>query len=248
MKLSSYAAGEWHQAAAGGQVLRHAITGAPVAEISSQGLDFADMLAWGRRVGGTALRQTTPHQRALMLKALGKYLLERKEVLYECSKASGATRTDSWVDIEGGIGTMLVYASKGRREMPNSNIWLDGPQEQISRTGQFSAQHVYTPLEGVAVQINAFNFPVWGMLEKFAPAFLAGMPGIVKPASQTAYLTELLVRLIIESGLLPAGSLQLICGSTGDLLDHLTCQDTVGFTGSAWTGQKLRQHPAVVQN
>ncbi|HPE59259.1 MAG TPA: phenylacetic acid degradation bifunctional protein PaaZ [Thiolinea sp.] len=248
MKLSSYAAGEWYQASAGGQILRHAVTGEPVAEISSQGLDFAEMLTWGRQAGARALRQTTPHQRALMLKALGKYLMERKEALYECSKATGATRTDSWVDIEGGIGTMLVYASKGRREMPNSNVWLDGAQEQISRSGQFTAQHVYTPLEGVAVQINAFNFPIWGMLEKFAPAFLAGMPGIVKPASQTAYLTERLVRMIIESGLLPAGSLQLICGSTGDLLDHLTCQDTVGFTGSAWTGQKLKQHPAVVQN
>lgn len=248
MKLHSYALGEWYQSSASGIWLQHAITGEPVAEISSAGLDFPAMLDYARRVGGPALRRLSFHQRALLLKDLGKYLMERKELLYTCSKATGATRTDSWVDIEGGIGTMLVFASKGRRELPNSNLYLDGAQEQISKQGTFTAQHVYVPLQGVAVQINAFNFPCWGMLEKLAPSFLAGVPSIVKPASQTAYLTERLVKLIIESKILPEGSLQLVCGSTGNLLDHLTYQDAVSFTGSAATGQKLKQHPTVIGN
>ncbi len=248
MKLHSYAAGEWYQAAASGQRLRHAISGAEVAEISSDGLDFAAMLAYARHTGGPALRQYTFHQRALMLKALAQYLMERKDVFYALSAATGATRTDSWIDIEGGISTLFIFSSKGRREMPNANLMLDGPQEQISRNGTFTAQHIYTPITGVAVQINAFNFPCWGMLEKLAPAFLAGVPTIVKPASQTAYLAELMVRHIIESGILPLGALQLVCGNSGDLLDHMTGQDVVSFTGSAATGIKLKQTPAIVQN
>ncbi|MEZ5534856.1 MAG: phenylacetic acid degradation bifunctional protein PaaZ [Thiolinea sp.] len=248
MKLQSYAEGEWYQSSESGQVLRHAITGADIAEISSDGLDFQAMADYARRTGGPALRRYTFHQRALMLKYLAKYLMERKELFYECSKATGATRTDSWIDIEGGITTLFIYSGKGRREMPNSHVMPDGEQEQISRTGAFTAQHIYTPLQGVAVQINAFNFPCWGMLEKLAPTVLAGMPTIVKPASQTAFLTELMIRHIIESNILPEGSLQLICGSTGDLLDHMDYQDTVSFTGSAQTGLKLKQHPAIVQN
>ena len=248
MKLQSYAQGEWYASSTTGTVIHHAISGEAIAEISSEGLDFQAMLDYARRVGSPNLRRYTFHQRALMLKALGQYLMERKELFYTLSKATGATRTDSWIDIEGGIGTMLVFASKGRRELPNSNLYIDGSQEQISRHGTFTGIHVYTPITGVALQINAFNFPVWGMLEKLAPSFLAGVPSIVKPASQTAYLTELVVRHIIESSILPEGSLQLICGSTGDLFNHLTYQDAVSFTGSAWTGQKLKQHPAVVAN
>lgn len=248
MKLQSYAQGEWYTSSTAGALIKHAITGNDFAEISSEGLDFQAMLEYARQVGGPNLRKSTFHQRALMLKALGKYLIERKEQLYTCSKATGATRTDSWIDIEGGISTMLVFASKGRRELPNSNIYLDGAQEQISRNGSFTAQHIYTPIMGVAVQINAFNFPCWGMLEKLAPTILAGVPSIVKPASQTAYVTELVVKMIIESKILPEGALQLVCGSTGNLLEHLTCQDAVSFTGSAWTGQKLKQHPNVIAN
>ncbi|MGB1009771.1 MAG: phenylacetic acid degradation bifunctional protein PaaZ [Thiolinea sp.] len=248
MKLQSYAEGEWFQSAASGQLLRHAITGAEVAEISSEGLDFASMLDYARNTGGPALRKYTFHQRALMLKELAKYLMERKEVFYQLSAATGATRTDSWIDIEGGISTLFIFSGKGRREMPNSNVMPDGGQEQISRNGTFTAQHIYTPITGVAVQINAFNFPCWGMLEKLAPTFLAGVPTIVKPASQTAYLTELMVKHIIESGILPEGALQLVCGSTSDLLNHMTYQDAVSFTGSASTGIKLKQTPAIVEN
>lgn len=248
MKLQSYANGEWYQSPASGIILRNAINGEQLAEISSDGLDFADMLVYGRKVGGPALRRYTFHQRALMLKELAKYLLDRKEEMYKLSAATGATRSDSWVDIEGGITTLFIYSGKGRREMPNSHVYLDGAQEMISRHGSFTAQHIYTPIRGVAVHINAFNFPCWGMLEKMAPALLAGVPLIVKPASQTSFLTELMFKYIIESGILPEGSVQLICGSTGDLLNHLDFQDAVSFTGSAYTGLKLKQTPAIVDN
>ena len=246
-KLKSYANGKWYQAKSG-TLLHSAITGEPIAEISSDGLDFADMLDYGRQVGSPQLAKYTFHQRAFMLKALGQYLMERKELFYQSSKLTGATRTDSWIDIEGGISTLFVFSGKGRREMPNSHLLLDGNQETISRTGSFTAQHIYSPIQGVAIHINAFNFPCWGMLEKFAPTFLAGVPCIVKPASQTAYLTELMVQHIIESNILPKGALQLICGSVGDLLDRLSCQDAVSFTGSASTGLLLKQTPSIVNN
>ncbi|MBT4078796.1 MAG: phenylacetic acid degradation bifunctional protein PaaZ [Gammaproteobacteria bacterium] len=248
MKLQSYANGEWYQSSASGIVLNNAINGDLVAEISSKGLDFQDMLNYGRNIGGPALRHYTFHQRALMLKELGKYLMDRKEIFYQLSAATGATRTDSWIDIEGGISTLFVFSGKGRREMPNGHVYLDGNQEVISRNGSFTAQHIYTPIHGVAVHINAFNFPCWGMLEKLAPTLLAGVPAIVKPASQTAYLTELMVKHIIESKILPEGSVQLISGSTGDLLHHLDFQDAVSFTGSATTGLKLKQIPAIINN
>ena len=163
-------------------------------------------------------------------------------------RAAHATRTDSWIDIEGGIGTFLTYASKGRRELPNTHLLLDGEPDELSRDQTFSGQHVLSALEGVAVHINAFNFPCWGILQKLAPTLLAGMPAIVKPASQTAYLTELMVRRIIETGLLPEGALQLISGPVGDLLDRVACQDVVTFTGSAATGRMLKAHPAIVDN
>jgi oxepin-CoA hydrolase/3-oxo-5,6-dehydrosuberyl-CoA semialdehyde dehydrogenase len=183
-----------------------------------------------------------------MLRALGKRLFDFKDEFYALSYRTGATRTDSWIDIDGGIGTMLVFASKGARELPNSRVYLDGNVEGLSKGGTFVGQHICLPLEGAAVHINAFNFPVWGMLEKLAPALLAGVPAIVKPATATSYLTELVVRRIVETGLLPAGALQLICGGVGDLFDHLGCQDVVSFTGSATTAARLRTHPAVVRH
>jgi len=247
MKIQSYAAGKW-VTGEGGETLCNAITGQPVAVVSSKGVDFAGMLRYGREVGGPALRRMNFHERALKLKALGQYLMERKEDYYEVSKATGATRADSWVDIEGGIGTLFAYASKGRRELPNATFVIDGAIEGLSKSGSFIGQHIRVPLQGVAVHINAFNFPCWGMLEKLSVNLLAGVPAIVKPASQTAYLTERMFRDMIASGIFPEGSLQLICGSVGDLLDHLQCQDVVSFTGSAATGQRLRQHPAILRN
>lgn len=247
-KLESYACGKWQAGQGDGELLRNAINGQPVATVSSKGLDFEAMLDYGRRVGGPALRAMTFHERALKLKALGQFILEHKEELYELSKATGATRSDSWIDIEGGVGTLFAYSSKGRRELPNTTFLLDGNPEILGKTGAFVGQHICTSLQGVAVHINAYNFPCWGMLEKLSVNLLAGVPAIVKPASQTSYLTELMFRRMIESGIFPNGTIQLICGSVGDLFDHLDTQDVVTFTGSAKTGQKLRQHPAVIRN
>lgn len=246
--LESYVGGEWVRGTGRGQTLLNAATGAPVARIDSSGIDFAGALAWGRDVVGPKLRRLSFHERAAMLKALGQFLMAQKEEFYAESFATGATRADGWIDIEGGAGTLLSYASKARRELPNTRVLTDGDVEVLSKDATFSAQHILTPLTGVAVHINAFNFPVWGMLEKVAPTFIAGVPSIVKPASQTAYLTELVVRRIVESGILPEGAIQLIAGSTGDLLDHVTGQDAVTFTGSAWTGRKLKTSPAIVEN
>ncbi|HEV8598883.1 MAG TPA: phenylacetic acid degradation bifunctional protein PaaZ [Gemmatimonadales bacterium] len=244
--LRSYAQGGWMEGAGQPATLRHAVTGEPVAAASSEGLDFKGMLEYGRRMGGPALRRMTFHERARMLKALATFVLERKDALYELSAATGATKTDSWIDIEGGIGTLFAYASRGRREFPNETFYLDGEVEPLSKGGTFVGRHLCVPLEGVAVHINAFNFPCWGMLEKLGPTLLAGMPAIVKPATATSYLTEAMVREIVASEILPAGALQLIVGSVGDLLDHLSCQDVVTFTGSAETGRKLKVHPRII--
>lgn len=245
-QLESYVAGRWVRGAGKGATLLNAATGAPVARIDSSGIDFAAALAYGRETVGPKLRKLSFHERAALLKALGQKLLALKEEFYAESFATGATRADGWIDIEGGIGTLLAYASKARRELPNTRVLTEGAVEPLSKDGTFSAQHILTPLEGVAIHINAFNFPVWGILEKVAPTLIAGVPAIVKPASQTAYVTELLVRRIVESGILPEGAIQLIAGSVGDLLDHVTGQDVVTFTGSAWTGRKLRNHPAIL--
>ncbi len=246
MKLGNLVKDQWVDGDGDGTVLTSAVTGEPVANITSKGLDFADMLQHARETGGSNLRRHTFHERALMLKALAQYLMEHKAELYELSTQTGATKSDSWVDIDGGISTLFVYSGKGRREMPNDHVYLDGPPEAISRTGTFVGQHICTPKLGAAVHINAFNFPCWGMLEKLAPTLLAGVPAIVKPASSTAYLTELMVRQILASGILPEGALQLICGSVGDLFDHFNCQDTVAFTGSKTTAEFLQQHPRVI--
>jgi oxepin-CoA hydrolase/3-oxo-5,6-dehydrosuberyl-CoA semialdehyde dehydrogenase len=246
MKLGNLAKDRWIDGGGDGKALSSAVTGEPVASITSDGLDFRGMLEHARKVGGDNLRKMTFHERGDMLKALAQYLMERKTEFYALSAATGATRADSWIDIDGGISTLFVFSSKARREMPNDHVYLDGPPEQLSRNGTFVGQHIYTPKLGAAVHINAFNFPVWGMLEKLAPTLAAGVPAIVKPASSTAYLTELVVRRIIESGILPPGSLQLICGGVGDLFEHLICQDTIAFTGSKSTAEKLQQHPRVV--
>jgi oxepin-CoA hydrolase/3-oxo-5,6-dehydrosuberyl-CoA semialdehyde dehydrogenase len=246
MPLKSYIQGRWFAGEGEGQQLRDATTGQVIATASSTGIDFRATLRYAREVGGPALRKMTFHERAALLKQLAKKLGEFKDEFYALSYATGATRSDSWIDIDGGLGTLFAYASRGTREMPNSRVYVDGDVEMLSKSGSFVGQHICTPLEGAAVHINAFNFPVWGMLEKLSPTLLAGVPAIVKPATATAYLTELVVRRIIESGILPEGSVQLVCGSLGDLFDHLTCQDVVSFTGSASTAQKLRTHPTIV--
>lgn len=248
MDVSSYAAGEWVKPGAGARNIASAVTGEVIASAGNDALDVQAMLDHARNVGGPALRKMTFHERAKMLKALGQYLTEHKQKLYDISFSTGATQGDHGFDIDGGIGTLFVFASKGRREMPDGHVYLDGDVEQFSRHGTFKGQHICTPMQGVAIHINAYNFPVWGMLEKLAPTLLAGMPAIVKPATATSYVTELCVRLMLESGLLPEGALQFVAGGTGDMLDRLTCQDVVSFTGSADTALKLRSTPAILEN
>jgi len=245
--LESYVAGRWWATSDEGTPLPDAVTGETVARIGSRGLDVGAMVDHARTVGGPALRELTFHQRAALLKAVGLHLMSRKDEFSALSHRTGATDGDNLVDIDGGFGTLLSYASTGRRELPDDVLVLDGPPTPLGRGGTFLGQHVYTSRTGVAVQINAFNFPVWGMLEKLAPAFLAGLPTIVKPASQTAYLTEAVFRAIVEAGLLPEGSVQLLAGSASGLMDALDGQDLVGFTGSASTAALLRSHPAVVE-
>jgi oxepin-CoA hydrolase/3-oxo-5,6-dehydrosuberyl-CoA semialdehyde dehydrogenase len=244
--LRSYVGGAWVAPAGDGRPVLDAVTGEEVARVSSAGIDMAAALAYGRGTGGPALRALTFHQRAALLKSLGAALREHRDELYALSARAGSTLYDAKFDVDGGIGVLLSYASRARRELPNDTVYVEGAAEPLGKGGQFLGQHILTPLHGVAVQINAFNFPVWGPLEKFAPAFIAGMPSLVKPASQTAYLTARLVELMAASGLLPEGSLQLVCGGAGDLLDHLGEQDLVAFTGSAATARTLRAHPAVV--
>jgi oxepin-CoA hydrolase/3-oxo-5,6-dehydrosuberyl-CoA semialdehyde dehydrogenase len=248
MQLKSYIQGRWFAGEGEAQQLRDATTGQVIASASSTGIDFRATLKYAREVGGPALRKMTFHERAAMLKQLAKKLGEYKDEFYALSYATGATKSDSWIDIDGGFGTLFAYASRGTREMPNSRVYVDGDVERLSKGGTFVGQHICTSLHGAAVHINAFNFPVWGMLEKLSPTLLAGVPAIVKPATATAYLTELVFRRIIESGILPEGSVQLVCGSLGDLFNHLTCQDIVSFTGSASTAHKLRAHPTIVAN
>ncbi|NUU21185.1 MAG: phenylacetic acid degradation bifunctional protein PaaZ, partial [Streptomycetaceae bacterium] len=243
--LQSHVMGAWHTAPDAGAPLADAVTGAEIARISSAGVDFAGAVRYARTVGGPALRALTFRERAALLKDLAKHLNGLRDEFHALSFRTGATRRDSSVDIDGGTGTLLVYAGKGAKELPDATVLVDGAAEPLERNGTFAGQHLLVPRHGVAVQINAFNFPVWGMLEKLAPAFLAGMPSIVKPAARTAYLTELVFRRIVESGILPPGSAQLICGGTGDLLDHLDGQDIVSFTGSAATARVLRTHDAV---
>ncbi len=246
LKLLSYANDRWVEPAGALTDISSAINGEPVAQVGSAG-GFAQMLHHARNVGGPALRAMTFHARAKILKTLAEAIMAKKEQLYELSYQTGATRSDGWIDIEGGAVTLFAYASKGRRELPNDTILIDGAVEQLSKRGTFVGQHVMTPLQGVAVHINAFNFPVWGMLEKLGPTLLAGVPAIVKPATASAYVAEAAFRILIETGALPKGALQLVVGPIGDLFDHLTGQDVVSFTGSADTAQKLQRHPVIAR-
>ncbi|MEM9009606.1 MAG: phenylacetic acid degradation bifunctional protein PaaZ [Pseudomonadota bacterium] len=247
LALESYAAGRW-VAPANPRPIASAVTGETVAEAGTGALDFAAMVAHARTVGGPALRAMTFHDRAYLLKDLSIWLRERKEALYALSLHAGSTRADSWIDVDGGIGTLRTFSSKGRRELPDAHVYLDGEVEQLSRQGTFLGQHIAVPLQGVAVHINAFNFPVWGMLEKLGPTLLAGVPAIVKPATATAYIAEAAFRMMIESGLLPEGAIQLVAGGAGDLLDHLGPQDVLSFTGSAETALSLRARPNLLAN
>ncbi|WP_424965214.1 phenylacetic acid degradation bifunctional protein PaaZ [Dinoroseobacter sp. S375] len=246
--IESFALGDWVPPGDGARLVTDAVTGAPLGRAGNGALDLGAMRDYARRVGGPALRAMGFHDRARMLKALATYLNTHKEQLHTLSLRTGATRADGKIDIEGGIGTMFVIASKGRREMPDGQVYLDGGVEALSRSGTFVGQHICTPLQGVAVHINAFNFPVWGMLEKLAPTLLAGMPAIVKPATATCQVTEACLRLIVQSGILPDGALQLVTGGLGDLLDQLDCQDVVSFTGSAETALMLRGSDHLLRN
>ncbi|MEJ8573022.1 phenylacetic acid degradation bifunctional protein PaaZ [Microbaculum marinum] len=246
MQIRSFANGAWI-GPADARPIMSAVTGEVIAEAGSGAVDFAAMAEHARTVGGPALRGMTFHERAGKLKELAQYLNERREELYALSFLTGATKADSLIDIDGGIATLFVYSSKGRREMPDSQVFLDGGIEPLSRSGTFVGQHICTPLQGLAVHINAFNFPVWGMLEKLAPTLLAGVPAIVKPATATCYLTEACFAMIVESGVFPEGSVQLVTGGTGDLLDRLGAQDVVSFTGSAETALMLRSKSGLIE-
>jgi oxepin-CoA hydrolase/3-oxo-5,6-dehydrosuberyl-CoA semialdehyde dehydrogenase len=245
MQLENYILGNWVKGDGDGQILYHAVTGESIATASTKGLDFSTVLHYARQKGNPALRKMTFQERGLMLRALALHLREHLQKFYQISYQTGATKTDSWVDIEGGIGNLFAYASL-RRKFSNQPYCLDGESLTLGKSNSFIAQHLLIPKEGVAIHINAYNFPVWGMLEKIAVNLLAGMPAIVKPATVTSYLTEAVVREIIRSKILPEGALQLICGSASGLLDHVDAQDVITFTGSASTGQKLKSHPKVL--
>ena len=247
-EIFSHVLGRWVAPGPGAREIADAATGRVFARAGNDSLDFAAVLEFARARGGASLRAMTFHDRARMLKALALHLNANKQVLYDVSYATGATLSDHAFDIDGGIGTLFVYASKGRRELPDAHVLLDGGPEQLGRTGAFLGQHIYTPLRGAAVHINAFNFPVWGMLEKLAPSLLAGVPSIVKPATASCYVTEACVRLMTDSGLLPEGAVQLVAGGLGDTLDLLGSQDAVTFTGSAETALKLRATPNLIRN
>jgi oxepin-CoA hydrolase/3-oxo-5,6-dehydrosuberyl-CoA semialdehyde dehydrogenase len=246
MKLKSFLSGQWVEGEGEQELLFDSVTGDLVAVASTKGLDFEHMLRYGRSVGGPALRKLTFHERGRMLKALAQYLGERKQSYYNLSYRTGATRADSWIDIEGGIGNLFSYASL-RRQFPDEPFYVDGQAAKLSRTGGFIGQHIMVPRQGVAIHINAYNFPVWGMLEKIAVNLLAGVPAVVKPASPGSFLTEAVFRDIIESGIFPPGSLQLVCGQPGNLLDFVQSQDLVTFTGSAKTGHLLKVHPSIIR-
>jgi oxepin-CoA hydrolase/3-oxo-5,6-dehydrosuberyl-CoA semialdehyde dehydrogenase len=247
VKTKSYVYGQWFEGQGNGRDVRHAVTGEVVAKVSSEGIDFSRVLAYGREVGGPALRSMTIHERAGLLKQLATHLTSKKDLLYKISAWSGATKRDNAVDIDGGISTLFSYSSMARRDFADEKFIVEGGAERLSADGSFTARHILVSKQGVSVHINAFNFPCWGMLEKIAPSLIAGVPVVVKPASDSAYLTAAVVEEMVASGLLPDGALQLICGQIGDLFDHLTTQDVVSFTGSAATGKMLRNDPNIVE-
>ena len=245
-KLGNYITGNWIDGDGDGQILYNAVSGKPIGLATTQGIDFSDILQYARLKGNPALRKMTFQERGRMLRALALHLVQHKEKFYTISYQSGATRVDSWIDIEGGIGNLFSNASL-RRKLPDETFCLDGDPIALSKGNTFMGHHILVPKEGVAVHINAYNFPVWGMLEKIAVNLLAGIPAVVKPATVTSYLTEAVVREIIASKILPEGALQLICGSAGDILDHVNSQDVVTFTGSASTGLKLKSNPVILR-
>lgn len=245
-QLTSYLAGQWVMGRGKERTINHAISGEALYQVTSEGLDMAQARHFAIESGGAALRALTFVQRAAMLKAVAKHLLANKETFYEISAQTGATRADSWVDIEGGIGTLFAYAGMGNRELPDDVLWPEDEMIPLSKQGGFAARHVLTSKSGVALHINAFNFPCWGMLEKLAPTWLAGMPAIIKPGTASAQLTQVMVKSIVDSGLVPEGAISLICGGVGNLFDLLDEQDVVTFTGSASTGQKLRCHSNII--
>jgi oxepin-CoA hydrolase/3-oxo-5,6-dehydrosuberyl-CoA semialdehyde dehydrogenase len=244
--LENYAEGKWYKASSSTETLYNAITGEAIYSAGSEGLDFDGMMKYARKTGNKNLRKMTFQQRGRMLKALAMHLMTKKEDFYKVSALTGATRIDSWVDIEGGIGNLFTYASL-RRQFPDESFYVEGNVAKLSKNNTFIGHHILVPLEGVTIHINAFNFPVWGMLEKIAVNLLAGVPAIVKPATLTSYLTEVVFKEIIASNILPEGALQLICGSARGILDHVKNQDVVTFTGSADTGKKLKSHPRLLE-
>lgn len=245
-KLGNYITGKWINGDGDGQQLFNAVNGEHIATASTEGIDFEAALQYAREKGNPALRKMTFQERGRMLRALALHLMAQKEKFYTISYQTGATRIDSWIDIEGGIGNLFSNASL-RRKLPDDPFCLDGDPIALSKGGSFMGHHILVPKEGVAVHINAYNFPVWGMLEKIAVNLLAGMPAVVKPATVTSYLTEAVVKEIIASKILPEGALQLLCGSAGDMLGHVNSQDVVTFTGSAYTGLKLKSHPTILR-
>ena len=248
MKVCNFVKGEWITGSGTKKALYDAVTGEEVAEFTTDGLDYKGMVAYARSVGGANLRKFTIHERALMLKEMAKYLMANKKDFYKLSSHTGATKTDTWVDVDGGISTLFVTSSKARREMQNEKFYVDGNMEMLSKHGTFVGQHIYVPREGVAVHINAFNFPCWGMLEKLGPTFVAGMPAIIKPSPIGSYLAYSVFEAMIKSGIFPEGAIQFIAADVpGDLLDHLDSQDVISFTGSASTGKKIRSHPNIIE-
>ncbi|QXX82202.1 phenylacetic acid degradation bifunctional protein PaaZ [Providencia sp. R33] len=245
--LTSYIMGKWVQGKGKERTIYHALTNQALYAVTTEGLPLSESLAYGRNVGGAALSAMTFQQRGQMLKAVAKYLLEHKAELYAISAQTGATKTDSWVDIEGGIGTLFAYSGLASRELPDDTIWPEGDMVPLSKQGQFIGHHILTSRRGVALHINAFNFPCWGMLEKLAPTWLAGMPAIIKPATASAQVTQAMVKLMTDSGLVPEGAIQLVCGGVGDMFDYLDFEDVVTFTGAASTGQKLKSHPRIIE-
>ena len=244
-KIGNYILGSWQNGSGEGRPLHNAITGEVIGFTSTEGLDFGEILEYGRNTGGSVLRKMTFPERGLMLKKLALHLMSIKDSFYQLSYATGATKADSWIDIEGGIGNLFAYSSL-RRQFPDQPYYVDGDTAPLSRNGTFIGHHIMVPKEGVAVHINAYNFPIWGMLEKVAVNLLAGVPAVVKPATITCFLTEMMVNEIVKSGILPDGALQLICGSANGIIDHVTSQDVVTFTGSASTGRMLKSHDRIL--
>jgi len=242
----NYVLGNWTKGDGEGTPLFNAITAKEIGRASSKGLDFSEMMSYARKVGGAKLRKMTFQERGLMLKALALHLHSIKNKFYALSAETGATKVDSWIDIEGGIGNVFANASL-RKNFPDLPYHVDGDMAPLSKNGTFIGHHIMMPREGVAIHINAFNFPIWGMLEKIAVNLMAGVPAIVKPATITCFLTEMMVREIVDSKILPEGSLQLICGSARGIIDSVETGDIVTFTGSASTGKMLKSNPRLIE-